>query len=47
MASSSQESEQKKLELEDELNKVEIERLRGLLESLDKRIEKGTSSLAL
>jgi len=45
MASSSQESEQKKPE--DELNKAEIERLRDLLESLDKRTEKGTCSLAL
>lgn len=47
MASNSQESEQKKPEPEDELNKVEIERLRGLLESLDKKTEKGTCSLAL
>jgi len=30
-----------------ELNKAEIERLRSFLGSLDKKVEKGTSSLAL
>ena len=49
MTNSHQEIEQKKPESEDnqELNKTEIERLRGLLGSLDKMAGKGTCSLAL